>query len=222
MKIYARQINPAYQESPFFKGDLDEAYSGLVIDGNRSFNSHTTAEYDLIRENLEDMLYYYSEDNTDNLTVAEFLDDYGFSYTDDTLPEWGTMFEEGYYIFDRERDDTTAWALTLLTGDKWEYTTIKGSSQSDWQGCYYNTSLWSADSISNLAKEYFNEGTEWIIHDDDGEPETAEDIEGYSMYCYGYSTDKIREEIAAETGVNPEDVVLYEYHEKTVPYYEVA
>lgn len=220
MKIYARQINPEYQESPFLQGD--EGYSGLVIDGNRHFNSHTTDEYDLIRENLEDMLYYYSEDNTDNLTVAEFLDDYGFSYTDDTLPEWKSMFEEGYYMFDRERDDTTARALSLLTGDKWEYITLKGSCQSDWQGCFYNTTLWNSDNIGNFAKEYFNEGTEWIIHDGDSEPETAEDIEGYSMYCYGYDTDKIREEIAAETGVTPADVVLYEYHEKIIPYYEVA
>lgn len=214
MKIYARQINPEYQKSPFYWNDFEEAYSGLIIDGNRDFKSHTTNEYDLIRKNLEDMLYYYTEDNEGNLTVAELLSDYGFNCNDDTLPEWEEIFEAGYYAYDRERDETTARALSILTDDKWEYITIKGCCQSDWQGCYYNTELWSLDNIKNFSQEYFNNGTEWIIHDNDAEPETPEDIEGYSMYCYGYSTDEIRHQIAEETGINPEDVVLYEYHEK--------
>lgn len=44
MKIYAKQVPPEYQDSYF---DID-MWPGIIIHGNRWFNSHTTTEFDAI------------------------------------------------------------------------------------------------------------------------------------------------------------------------------
>jgi hypothetical protein len=59
--------------------------------------------------------------------------------------------------------------------------------------------------------EYFNTGSEWIIHDEESEPETVKDISGYSVYCYSWNTDGIKKEIADAAGSDPDDVILYEF-----------
>ena len=72
----------------------------------------------------------------------------------------------------------------------------------------YSPVQFSPDFVRNFEIEYFNTGTEWIIHDEDDAPENPEDISGYSMYCYTYNP---AEEIAQEGGVDVADVVLYEF-----------
>ena len=84
---------------------------------------------------------------------------------------------------------------------------------------FYPVDEYSNDDIRTFEAYYFNTGSEWIIHDSDSIPENANDIDGYSMYCVTYDAQK---EIAAAEGVNPEDVVLYEYHERQQSYYTVA
>ena len=46
MKIYAKQIDPAYQESPLLM--FDEWPENIILDGNRDYNNHTTPLYDRI------------------------------------------------------------------------------------------------------------------------------------------------------------------------------
>ena len=50
-----------------------------------------------------------------------------------------------------------------------------------------------------------------MIHDEDTEPEEAEDVSGYCAYCYSWDTDGIRAEIANIAGCKPEEVTLFAY-----------
>lgn len=53
MKIYARQVNPAIQESHLF---LDECFpDDIIVTGNRGYNDHTTPEYDKITNDFDEM-----------------------------------------------------------------------------------------------------------------------------------------------------------------------
>ena len=75
---------------------------------------------------------------------------------------------------------------------------------------------WTREQIKHFKCEYFNAGSEWIIHDGENTPETPEQINGYSVYCAGDTGEQIKQEIAADyTGATPEDVTLYAFDEYT-------
>lgn len=232
MKVYARQINPSYQESPLMISD--EWPEDLIVTGNRYFNDHTIPEYDQLK-NIEEMCgdwqddgYYYTRiDGTwkyekhskkHEYSIKEMLWKWGVSRSDGKpwsnkqKHEWKLLMEAG---FDSSEDDDVCEALRLLTGAEWKYTIIRGCSQSDWQYAYYRADRWNEKSLETFETEYFNTGSEWMIHDPtlaDGieeVPESPEDINGFCGYCYSWNEDGIREEIANMAGCNPEDVVMW-------------
>jgi hypothetical protein len=244
MKTYARQIPPEYQESPLM---LDEIFpDNLIVTGNRDFQDHTTPEYDHIDRYLEEMAgewenanYWYvwnaetrrydevkksrPEIDGEPYSLRELLRDYGFNRPDGA--PWTTKQRHAWRLIleDNRPTDYITDALELLTGKRWDTTTIRGCCQGDWQNVLYPVDEWTREDLDMFETEYFNTGSEWMIHDEDTEPEDAEDISGYCMYCYGWNADQIREEIARETGCKPEDVVLYEYAGSySVPKYEIA
>lgn len=114
-----------------------------------------------------------------------------------------------------EEEETIIAALELLTGHKWKSGIIRGSCQGDWQGVYYRADTWSRDSLTAFETEYFNTGTEWIVHDEETEPETPEEISGFSMYCTEWREEDIAAAIAEAAGGKPEDVILYAYDGET-------
>lgn len=247
MKTFARQVPPEYQESPLM---LDGIWpDGMIVCGNDRMTEHTTPEFDLLLRSFGEMagvwesanfVFHYDHEafrfdkikkpkpelDGEPYSLRELLRDYGFSrpdgkpWTTKQRHAWRELLESDAYA---EDDSIILPALELMTGHEWESATIRGCCQGDWQDVLYRTDLWSRESLDCFEAEYFNTGTEWMIHDEDTEPESAEDITGYSMYCYGWSPDTIRREIANVAGCSPEDVVLYEYvGSYSVPKYEIA
>lgn len=155
MKIYAKQVPPEYQGWPFDHITIEEMYPGVILHGNRDYNSHTTPEFDAIIER-----------------------------------------------FDGEK--RILRALHLVTGKRYEKRTIRGYCQGDWQEVYFPIDDYSPEAIRELEIEYFNLGTEWVIT-------SADDPDGFSVYCYGTSHDEIKKEIADAAGVNPENITMYEF-----------
>ena len=226
MKIYAKQVSPEYQESPLLiEGCFPD---NIILTGNRDYNSHTTPEYDQINSHFEDMAGTWENDRfffqwngagydkiakKPDYTLQELLTEYGFSRPDGK--PWTTkQRHEWRLLMEREEldDDGIIKALQLLTGKAWKAFTIRGCCQSDWQSGFCPVSEWSREALEAFEAEYFNTGTEWIIHDEDGEPESPEEINGYSVYCHGWNSDQIRKEIADAAGeTDPAAVVLYEF-----------
>lgn len=167
MKIYAKQIPPEYQESPFFYVGWETMYPEIYIHGNRQYKS----------------------------------------YTDDVFNAIAERFEES----------KICRALSRVTGKRYKSRTIRGTCQGDWQNVYF-PDYYTDIIIKTLEIEYFNTGSEWMIWTDD---ETEE--EAYSLYCYEWSDDEIKAEIAANTGGTPENVTLYKFagYTKTAFYTEV-
>lgn len=179
MKYKAYQIAPEYQESPLYLGWDFANFEGMEIYGNRDYESRTSQTFD----NVRDALYY---DNFDAFDVSES--------DEKKLHE----LSEKYAAVHNEEIITAA--LSIVTGQKWEYKQICGSGQSDWNIIYYRPELWSAAALCAFAIEYFNEGTEWSIQDENGEEIT-------SVYTYEHNQEK--EEIAEALDVNTADIVLY-------------
>lgn len=182
MKYKAYQVAPEYQESPLDWSDARDNLEGMEIYGNRDYESRTSQTFN----NVRDALYY---DNFDALDVSE-------------RDEKKLRKLSEKYAYAGHNEEIIAAALSIVTGQKWEYKQICGSCQSDWNIIYYRPELWSAAALCAFKIEYFNEGTEWDIQDENGEEIT---------FVYTYEHNQEKEEIAEALGVNTADIVLYRF-----------
>lgn len=220
MKIYAKQVSPEYQESPFFMWGAADAYPGVIFKGNRDFNSHTTPEFDAIRGGLDNLTNcidtegkfirgYWYENITEAVNDIMPAPLHKARYSTREIKTWREIASE-WYISTQE-NTLLCRALQLVTGKEYESATIRGCCQGDWQEILFPVGEYNRDAIAIIEADYFNTGTEWIIHDESSNPEGPEDISGYSLYCYGWNADQIRAEIADAAGAAPDAVIMYEY-----------
>lgn len=177
MKYRAYQIAPEYQESP-----LNDDFNNLEcmeIYGNTSYLRHTSQTF----ESILDALNY---DNFDALDISE---------TDEKL--LNELSEK--YAYAGRNEEIIAATLSIVTGQEWKYKKIRGSCQSDWNIIYYCPELWSGEALRAFEIEYFNEGTEWRVQDENGE----------DVYIYVHEYGQEKNEISKALGVNTADIVLY-------------
>ena len=229
MKIYARQVAPEYQESPlFYEGSWPEK---VYVFGNRRYNQHD--EYlQTVRNGLAE-----AADALDALHIGHGWYDSWIDVLEDLLTPWEnrgeyTRAERLIWIDlcvqycearDADENDILCDALELISGEKWANGTIRGCCQGDWQEIIYPAE-YGREWLRDFETEYFNTGTEWIIHDEDFIPEDPSEISGYSVYCLGWNNDSIRAEIAEYSGARAEDVILYAFGgwKRSAAYEEVS
>lgn len=222
MKVYAKQVPPEYQESPLFL--FNDWPEDMAICGNRDFDSHCPEVFTRVYKALQDgeLCEALSDLESGAGYYSEFYKNATEAINDLLYPE-----KEAYSTRDihtikmlvakystcRSCDENRVLceALSVVTGKKWEYSTIRGCCQSDWQEVFYIADNWSQEALSTFETEYFNTGTEWIVHDGDSLPESPEDINGYFVYCTSWNEDGIANEIADSAGGRPEDVKLWAF-----------
>lgn len=225
MKIYAKQVPPEWQESPLF---LEGCFpDNVILDGNRYYQSHTTPEYDRLISGMDDLTYELARLGTEyawykNATeaISDMLPRFdGKQYNTRQVHEWLRIIDDWNT---GNNDNLVCSALHLMTGKEYEAHTIRGCCQGDWQKGYFPAD-WTRDDISRFESEYFNTGSEWLIHEGDTPPAGPDDIEGYSLYCTAWNDDGIKQEIADAAGGSPDDVVLYPFEQfQQVPVWGAA
>ena len=195
MKIKAYQVAPESQESPL--SSFDEWMEGLEIYGNRDYIRRTSETFDEVLECLE---------------YGDFSE---FEFTGYKAERLKDLCNK-YYTQGANNEAIISEALSIVTGQKWEYRQISGSCQSDWNYIYYRPDEWKEKALEYLEIEYFNMGDEWRIEDEEGN-------EFGSGYTHEWSDDEKKREIAENIGVDPGDVTLYLFDgwTKTAKYKEV-
>ena len=229
MKIYARQIAPEYQESPLFIGD-EFFPDNIAVCGNRDYHSHKPELFENVQNVLEqgelaEVLEYPKNwaDWYKNATqaITEYLPPTnGKKYSTNAIHALRCLIIDYSCCACSKENEILCKVLSIVDGRPWEWSTIRGSCQRDWQEVFYPVDEWSKEALQEFETQYFNEGTEWIIHD---EQEAPEDISGYSVYCIGWNMEQIKKEIAEITGASPEEITLFEFggYTKTAYYTEV-
>lgn len=219
VKITARQVPPEYQESPLFWGDWPE---DVELTGNDRLRERVSDRFRYLEDNLYDLIYAWEDLQSG---VPQYNESWEAALARYAPPEGRPAYtrEERKHVWpellerwqDCPDDRDICDALTLITGQRWDVCTLRGCSQGDWQCCYYNAERWSGDALERLEMEYFNTGSEWHVYDGD-------DL-CTSVYCYEWSNDGIRREIADAAGVSPEDVTLQKFtgYERIAQYEEV-
>lgn len=234
MKIYAKQIAPEYQESSIF---FDECFpDNIAVCGNRDFNSHTPELFDKVYTvlsvgELAEVLEYPKEwaDWYKNATeaITEYLPpENGKKYSTNAIHALRCLVLDYSCCACSQENEILCKVLSIVDGREWDWETIRGSCQGDWQEVFYPVEEWSKEALLQFETEYFNEGTEWIVDDGEFNPETDSplNINGYSIYCISWNEDGIKQEIANAEGTSPENVVLYAFdgYIKTQQYREVT
>ena len=232
MKIYARQISPEYQESPLFIGD-EFFPDNIAVFGNRDYVEHLPEIVQRVREILNNGEL---ADILENVKVwGDWYKNATEAITEYLPPESGKRYStnaihalrELTVNFSRcrscEEDGIFCKVLSIVTGKKWDYSTIRGCCQGDWQEVFYPVDEWDKAALEAFEVQYFNTGSEWIVHDEAESPESPDEINGFSVYCIGWNTDAIKAEIAEAAGGSPEEVVLYQFsgYSRTPIYEEV-
>lgn len=218
MKIYAKQVPPEYQESPMF---LEECFpDNIAVCGNRDFDSHAPEVFDMVKTVLEvgELADILGNANVWRLwykniseAIAEYLPPLKGKYSTNTIHALKNLIIEYSTCSSSAKDENLCKVLSIVTGKKWVYGTIQGCCQSDWQKIYYSVDEWNEETLARFEIEYFNTGTEWIIHDEETEPESPEDISGFSRYCTSWNDEGIKQEIAEASGGKIEDIILYAF-----------
>lgn len=195
MKIKAYQVAPEYQELPLLS--FEDCLEGLEIYGNRNYIRRTSETFDEVLECLD---------------CGDFSD---FGFTGHKAERLEELCNE-YYTQGANNEAIIAEALSIVTGQKWEYKQISGCCQSDWNYIYYRPDEWKEKALEYLEIEYFNTGDEWRIEDEEGN-------DFGSGYTHEWNDDERRREIAENIGVDPDDVTLYLFEgwTKTAKYKEV-
>lgn len=232
-KVYARQINPEYQEPQlFFISAKDHAwhweddyYAGLAVMPLRGYYDYmpdvVRRVYDTLHDGeLADVLDdiqrgpgYWGYDQYDG-SRTKAISDYlpaekanGKRYATREIKRLSEIISGAY---DPDTDDLCA-VLSIVTGQGWTSRQITGCCQGDWREIVYPVEKYDKEAIEILECEYFNLGTEWMVHDSDEAPECPEDISGWCIYCHGWNDDAVRAEIADAAGCNPEELTMYKY-----------
>lgn len=216
MRIYAKQIPPEYQESPLFlEGSWPEK---VYVFGNRHYNQHD--EYlKTVRAGMEEAADAFAALSIGHGWYDNWIDvltdllapwDTRGEYTRAERMHWISLCDQYCEARSSDENDILCDALELITGEKWANGTIRGCCQGDWQEIIYPAE-YGREWLREFETEYFNTGTQWIIHDEDFTPEDPDEISGYSVYCLGWNNDLIRAEIAEYSGGCPENVVLFSF-----------
>ena len=234
MKIYARQINPEFQDSMIFDDDVN-GVEYINVWGNKDYQSRTSNVFDRVRECLdarelaEDIEAVMGKNPSaiyDSITEAinnQLWRDDGKSYSTRQIGKLKQLVLRYSDCYRSEKDQILVDVLSIVTGEEWDYKEIHGCCQGECNTVYYPVKYWTEESLEAFETMYFNTGSEWIVHEDDTEPTSPEEIDGCAYYCVSWNDEGIKKELAEAAGGNAEDVVLYKYAgSKSIPIYNVA
>lgn len=221
MKIYAKQIAPEHQESPLFiEGCFPD---NIALCGNNHYKSRKPEIFERVQTILEqgelaDLLEHFENWTEWYKNETEAINDYlppehNRKYDTNAICALRCLVIDYLHCACSRKDEILCKVLSIVDGRKWDFQTIRGCCQRDWQQVFYPVDEWSNESLQQFETEYFNTGTEWIVDNGEFCPETDSplNINGYSIYCTSWNEEGIKQEIADAGGTSPENVILYAF-----------
>ena len=230
MKYYARQISPSHQMPHIFSIDNhsnwiweDEAFSCIAIITNKRHigympdpirsvfntleNGELADDIDSISRGIDS--YYTTTEEAITASLPPQREN-NAPYSEQEITQLESLVSE--YGYKPSADlEILCSVLSIVYGTEYKSGEIHGCCQGDWATVIYPVSEMDDDGISIFECEYFNTGTEWIVHDEETDPQTPHDISGYVIYCHSYDDDEIRSEIANSIGCDPSDLVMWKF-----------
>lgn len=210
--IYARTLNPENFDYRVYDISEDN-YNEVLIDGGRNFSS---IDYENYLEMIKKVISGYNSWDFDYYYKGSIMD-----FLKDNLPRKENkknltpmeahnikMSIECWVAGKLDEADVICECLSVITGQIYKHTGLRGSCQGDYVEAYYPVKGGIRDYLDYVEAWYFGTGTEVEIHDDDGtEPKSAEDICGYTFYTAKWRVEDIKQEIKKYCGYHEDEDV---------------
>lgn len=188
-KLTARQIAPENSDGGWGAFVDDDGRDWEIINWTR-WGRHEVADIPLIHSAFEAAcdspsydcdMGYWRDRYLYNVygAVADYVRITGVRWP---LPDWRSAMRSLHdylrscdYKVDTGRDEYadvvefTCEILHAFTGVDWDASVIRGSSQGDYAQVIHPVG-YARDFIEEVEARFFNEGEEWIIEDEDGDP----------------------------------------------------
>lgn len=202
--IYAVTLNPEHFDYRPYDIREDEG-NEVIIDGGREFSDIDQKGYlaaiKKVISGYSSWDYEYCYHNS----IMDFLKDY--------LPkkENGKRLspkEAGDIRVTLDLDDDEAIicrCLSIITGKPYACQGLRGYCQGDYVEAYYPCEPNITKYLDYVEAWFFGTGTEVMIHDEESEPKTAEEVSGYTFYTANWKTEDIKNEIKEYCGYKAED-----------------
>ena len=195
MKIYAKTLSP---ESSWSTPYLD-CCDGRIETGGNSLISHIKSLYGAATD--EYIAANYGGSFADCLNSEAPRKDSGEPYSEAEAEAVAKAMRSGEPMF-------ICTLLSAMRGEPYTTSVMRGCSQYEFERAYYPESL-DPKELELYKSAYFGYGTEIIIHDGDGIPESPNEVSGYGIWSLAYDADGFKSDIAEATGASPNDVVLW-------------
>ena len=208
--VYARTLNPEifdYRVYDIRENDEND----VIIDGGRNFTNIDQKGYLIAAKkaisgyNSWDFDYYYHNSIMDHLKDYLPKKENGKRLS----PKEAHNIKMSIECWNNDKlsyEDVVCEILSVITGQIWKHTGLRGCCQGDYVVAYYPVREKIKEYLDWVEAWYFGTGTEVEIHDDEKEPECAEDVAGYTFYTASWKTEDIITEIKQQCGYKAEDV----------------
>lgn len=213
-KLYAIETPAEHKESPLDNMGCD-SIDGIIIAGNKEYNSIKTYEYDYIISALHNDCNCIVDDMEECKTQQDEQDIIryyfpGYSITHDQfiILHDALINEDGKT---KTEHDTICTFLSVLTNKTYNYRQISGSVQREWNYIYYPEE-YDLETIKQIEIEYWNTGTEWsiiITNDEYTDPEEINTDNTEYCYTHGYSNETNITELSNIYGIEKENIILF-------------
>lgn len=205
--IYARTLNPEIFDYRVYDIREDDG-NEVIIDGGRNFCNIDNTGY---LAKIKKMINEYSDYELQvyhNNSIMDFLNYYlPAKENGKRLSPKEASWLKKVLEFETDEKEAICQFLTTITGKLYRHRGLRGCCQGDYVEAYYPTQTGITKYLDYVEAWYFGTGTEIEIHEDEKEPECAEDVTGYTFYTASWKTEDLIAEIKQQCGYKAEDDV---------------
>jgi hypothetical protein len=199
--ITVKQVDPESQMNAWLVNADGYLASGTIaIFGNRNFNSYIPYKIEELQYFLDNYIDEY--DSMDELreNISYFFEDSKriLDLPDDKILKIKEINEKA---IDRDSMEDICKLLDLIYNEKWDYSTMQGYSQGDWQYILYVEA--GEPLIKYIEADYMGMSDQWTV-------ENGSD-KGMLIFTYEWKDEEIRKEISDALGVKPEEIIMKKF-----------
>ena len=215
-KIYATTLNPEsfdYRTYDIREDDGNE----VIIDGGRDFQNIDNKGYlDSIKKLIEEYDSSYLFDVYYHGSIKALLQEMLPKKENGKRlsPSEISFLKKGLEYKEYSNEEIICDCLFVITGKMYRHKGLRGCCQGDYVDAYYPVEDGITQYLDYVEAWYFGTGTEVMVHEEENEPKTAEDVSGWTFYTAAWNSKQLKEEIKLQCGYKANDdveVILWLY-----------
>ena len=215
-KLYAVTLNPEHYDYRAYDISEDDG-NEVIIDGGRDFADVDNKGYlKAIKKLIEEYDscsydYYYKG------SIKAFLSDMLPKKENGKhlSPNEIAFLKKGLEYSSYSNEELICDCLFVITGKIYRHKGLRGYCQGDYVDAYYPVEDGITQYLNYVEAWYFGTGIEVMVHEEENEPKSAEEVSGWTFYTANWKTEDLKREVKEQYGYKGDDdsieVILWVY-----------